>query len=301
MGFGDMSAETLRAILGGVTVGDGLPVAIIGVLNVSPESFYAGSVHPDPDDLLRAADDMVAAGAAILDVGARSTAPYLPTEISEAEEADRLAAAIRRLADKCAVLLSADTSRATPARAALDAGAGIVNDVTGFHGDPAVAALVAARGASVILAADAAAATRAGGADPIETASRVLAESLAEARHAGVAAESQLLAAYQQWETQALTRFIGMFAFAILDTSRRSLVLARDYFGIKPLYYSRHANGFAEPFAHGSDERIHDEIAQDFEALDIDGINVRFYLKGVDHPTVVDQIERFGGAVLSWR
>jgi alkanesulfonate monooxygenase SsuD/methylene tetrahydromethanopterin reductase-like flavin-dependent oxidoreductase (luciferase family) len=64
---------------------------------------------------------------------------------------------------------------------------------------------------------------------------------------------------------------------------------------------ARHANGFAEPFAHGSDERIHDEIARDFEALDIDGINVRFYLKGVDHPAVVDQIERFGGAVLSWR
>jgi len=188
-----MSAETLRAILGGVTVGDGLPVAIIGVLNVSPESFYAGSVHPDPDDLLRAADDMVAAGAAILDVGARSTAPYLPTEISEAEEADRLAAAIRRLADKCAVLLSADTSRATPARAALDAGAAIVNDVTGFHGDPAVAALVAARGAGVILATDAAAATRAGGADPIETVLRALAESLAEARHAGVPDERIVL------------------------------------------------------------------------------------------------------------
>jgi alkanesulfonate monooxygenase SsuD/methylene tetrahydromethanopterin reductase-like flavin-dependent oxidoreductase (luciferase family) len=64
---------------------------------------------------------------------------------------------------------------------------------------------------------------------------------------------------------------------------------------------ARHANGFAEPFAHGSDERIHEEIAQDFEALDIDGINVRFYLKGVEHPAVVDQIQRFGGAVLSWR
>jgi dihydropteroate synthase len=188
-----MSAETLRAILGGVTVGDGLPVAIIGVLNVSPESFYAGSVHPDPDDLLRAADDMVAAGAAILDVGARSTAPYLPTEISEAEEADRLAAAIRRLADKCAVPLSADTSRAAPARAALDAGAAIVNDVTGFHGDPAVAALVAARGAGVILATDAAAATRAGGADPIETVLRALADSLALARHAGVPDERIVL------------------------------------------------------------------------------------------------------------
>jgi alkanesulfonate monooxygenase SsuD/methylene tetrahydromethanopterin reductase-like flavin-dependent oxidoreductase (luciferase family) len=61
----------------------------------------------------------------------------------------------------------------------------------------------------------------------------------------------------------------------------------------------RHANGFAEPFAHGPDERILDEVAQDFDALDIDGVNVRFYLKGVDHPAVLDQIERFGGAVLS--
>jgi hypothetical protein len=64
---------------------------------------------------------------------------------------------------------------------------------------------------------------------------------------------------------------------------------------------ARHADGFAEPFAYGSDERIRDEIAQDFAALDIDRVDVRFYLKGVDHPTVVDQIERFGGAVLSWR
>jgi alkanesulfonate monooxygenase SsuD/methylene tetrahydromethanopterin reductase-like flavin-dependent oxidoreductase (luciferase family) len=61
---------------------------------------------------------------------------------------------------------------------------------------------------------------------------------------------------------------------------------------------ARHASGFAEPFAYGSDERILDEVAKDFDALDIDAINVRFYLKGVDHATVLDQIERFGHAVL---
>lgn len=54
-----------------------------------------------------------------------------------------------------------------------------------------------------------------------------------------------LLAAYQQWETQALTRFVGMFAFAVLDTTRRSVVLARDFFGIKPLYYCHRDDGFA--------------------------------------------------------
>src|SRR5262249_27892971 len=47
-----------------------------------------------------------------------------------------------------------------------------------------------------------------------------------------------LLAAYTEWGTQALRRFVGMFAFAILDTQRRSILLARDFFGIKPLYYS---------------------------------------------------------------
>jgi asparagine synthase (glutamine-hydrolysing) len=54
-----------------------------------------------------------------------------------------------------------------------------------------------------------------------------------------------LLAAYQQWETAALTRFTGMFAFAVLDTERRILLLARDCFGIKPLYYSKDAGSFA--------------------------------------------------------
>lgn len=187
-----MADGALRAVLGGVAVGDGCPVAIVGVLNVSPESFYGGSVHPDPDDLLRAADDMVAAGAAILDVGAMSTAPYLETRIGEDEEAERLARAVERLAVKCAVPVSADTCRAAPARAALDAGAAIVNDVTGLRGDPRMAALIAARGAGAILMAHPAA-DRREPADPIETVARVLAESLALARGAGVAEERIVL------------------------------------------------------------------------------------------------------------
>jgi dihydropteroate synthase len=186
-----MADGARRAVLGGVAVGDGCPVAIVGVLNVSPESFYGGSVHTDPDDLLRAADDMVAAGAAILDVGAMSTAPYLETRIGEDEEAERLARAVGRLAAKCAVPVSADTCRAGPARAALDAGAAIVNDVTGLRGDPRMAALIAARGAGTILMAHPAAHREP--ADPIETVARVLGESLALARAAGVAEERIVL------------------------------------------------------------------------------------------------------------
>jgi alkanesulfonate monooxygenase SsuD/methylene tetrahydromethanopterin reductase-like flavin-dependent oxidoreductase (luciferase family) len=60
----------------------------------------------------------------------------------------------------------------------------------------------------------------------------------------------------------------------------------------------RQTNGFAEPFVHGSAERILDEVGQDFELLDIDGVNVRFFLPGIGHHDVVDQLEQFGSAVL---
>jgi dihydropteroate synthase len=122
----------------------------MGVLNVSPESFHAGSVHTAPDDLLSAALAMVEAGAVLIDVGARSTAPYLNTDITEEEERARLARAIEVLAPKVPVPISADTSRPGPARAALDAGARVINDVSGLR-DPTLASLVAERGIGVIL------------------------------------------------------------------------------------------------------------------------------------------------------
>src|SRR5207249_10585692 len=78
-----------RAELAGVILGDASPVAVMGVINVSPESFHAGSVYHGEEAVLRAALGMVEAGAALIDVGARSSAPYLETGISEAEETDR--------------------------------------------------------------------------------------------------------------------------------------------------------------------------------------------------------------------
>jgi dihydropteroate synthase len=138
-----------RADLAGVSVGDGLPVAVMGVINVSPESFHAGSVRRG-HDVLATAQAMVDAGAALIDVGARSTAPYLPTEISEAEETARLVRAVELLAAKLPVPVSADTSRPGSARAALEAGARVINDVSTLR-DPAVARLVASHGASLVL------------------------------------------------------------------------------------------------------------------------------------------------------
>ncbi|MEK6530646.1 MAG: dihydropteroate synthase [candidate division NC10 bacterium] len=177
-----------RAILAGIEVGDGLPVALVGVLNVSPESFYGGSVFRERDRLLAAAQRMVEAGAVLLDVGGMSSAPYLATRIPETEEADRLARAIEGLAPKLGVPISADTWRAGPARQALDAGAAVINDVSGLLGDPGMAPLVARRGAGLIVMASDRGSSPDGG-RPGERVLALLGESLALARAAGIEEE----------------------------------------------------------------------------------------------------------------
>jgi len=165
-------------------VGDGLPVAVIGALNVGPGSFYAGSVVTRADDLLRAAERMVSEGAALLDVGARSTAPYLVDAVSTSEETERLGGAIALLAGKLGVPVSADTSRVEPARAALEAGAGVINDVRGLTGDPGLAALIARSGAGLIVMASEAGALPP--TSPVATVVGVLKAGLDVAGRAGI-------------------------------------------------------------------------------------------------------------------
>ncbi len=177
----------IRATLAGVHLGDGLPVAVMGALNVSPASFYAGSVVTGGDDLLRAAERMAREGASLLDVGAMSTAPYLSASISASEEAERLGWAVDVLSSKLGVPVSADTSRAEPARAALEAGAAIINDVRGLTADPALAPLVARAGAGLILMA-----SERGGAEgqpPVDTVMELLEESLRLAIQSGIREE----------------------------------------------------------------------------------------------------------------
>lgn len=163
-------------------------MAVAGVINVSPESFYPGSVARSRDDLLRAAERMLGEGAALLDVGAMSTAPYLRAGISEVEEADRLAEGVRLLAGKLGATVSADTSRGLPAVAALDAGARVINDVRGLTGDPRVARAVAGRRAGIIVMA----AERGGheGLAPVDTVLGLLEESLVRASEAGIASDA---------------------------------------------------------------------------------------------------------------
>lgn len=180
-----------RAIVAGVSVGDGLDVAVVGALNVSPESFYSGSVVGDADRLLQAGEAMARAGAAWLDVGAMSTAPYLEARIPEALEADRLHWAVGLLTTKLDLPVSADVSRVGPARAALEAGARIINDVTGLAGDPALARLTAEAGAALVLMAGPAASPAAG--EPMAVVRAALERGLAIARGAGLPDERILV------------------------------------------------------------------------------------------------------------
>ena len=122
---------------------------IMGVLNVTPDSFSDGGDHLDPAIAIAAGHRMVADGAGILDIGGESTRPgSAPT--SPEQERSRILPVIAGLRG-AGVPLSVDTRHASTVRAALDAGASIVNDVSALRHDPAAAALVAAAGCPVIL------------------------------------------------------------------------------------------------------------------------------------------------------
>ncbi|MBI2116790.1 MAG: dihydropteroate synthase [candidate division NC10 bacterium] len=174
---------TAYANLAGLEVGDGFPVRLVGAINVSPESFYQGSVAEGEASLRQKAEQMAAEGADGLDIGAMSTAPYLQTEVTEAEEIQRLTWAIGVVRKVTAVPISADTTRSRVALAALDAGAGVINDVSGLRHDPGMAEIVARRARGVILMATE---TEPEARDPIGTVRRLLEESLQIIWKAGV-------------------------------------------------------------------------------------------------------------------
>lgn len=120
---------------------------VMGILNITPNSFSDGGRHDAPDAAIAAAHAMHAAGAAIIDVGAESTRPGAP-ELPVADELARLAPLWAGLAG---LPVSIDTRKAPVMATALDEGAMIVNDVSALGHDPAAMALVAARGCPVIL------------------------------------------------------------------------------------------------------------------------------------------------------
>jgi dihydropteroate synthase len=122
---------------------------VMGILNVTPDSFSDGGTHVDPDAAIAAGRALAAAGADIVDVGGESTRPgAVPTD--PAEEIRRIRPVVRGLA-AAGILVSIDTRNAATMEAALDAGAALVNDVSALAHDPDAAPLVASRRVPVVL------------------------------------------------------------------------------------------------------------------------------------------------------
>ncbi len=145
-----MTAPAPPLALGRYRLPVGRRTLVMGILNLTPDSFSGDGLAGDPDAALARAQAMVAAGADILDVGGMSTRPGA-LEISADEERDRVVPAIDRIAAALDVPISIDTYRAPVAAAALEAGAVIVNDITGLQGDPDLAGLVARAGAALVV------------------------------------------------------------------------------------------------------------------------------------------------------
>lgn len=125
--------------------------AVMGILNATPDSFFAGSRAQVEDELLAKAGRMLAEGATFLDVGGHSTRPGAD-EVSEAEETDRVLGAIEPLLKTFPqALISVDTFRASVAEKAVRAGAGLVNDVAGGTLDPRMFETVARLGVPYVL------------------------------------------------------------------------------------------------------------------------------------------------------
>jgi dihydropteroate synthase len=121
---------------------------LMGVVNVTPDSFSDGGRYLDPEAAIAHGIELAEQGAEILDVGGESTRPGA-AEVSEVEELARVEPVVAGLAGTA--IISIDTSKVGVARAALDAGASIVNDVTALRHDPEIGALCAEREAGLVL------------------------------------------------------------------------------------------------------------------------------------------------------
>jgi dihydropteroate synthase len=123
---------------------------VMGILNVTPDSFYGGSRHPDPAKAVADGVAMVASGADIIDIGGESTRPGAQP-VTQEEELARVLPVLRGLRREVAVPISIDTYNSRIARAALDDGADIVNDISALRFDAAMVSLLAAEQVPLVL------------------------------------------------------------------------------------------------------------------------------------------------------
>lgn len=116
---------------------------IMGILNVTPDSFSDGGKWNQMDRALLHTEEMIRDGAEIIDIGGESTRPGYQ-KVTEDEEIERVVPYIRAVREKFNIPVSIDTYKAKVARAAVEAGAGLINDIWGFKGDPKMAETAAA-------------------------------------------------------------------------------------------------------------------------------------------------------------
>jgi dihydropteroate synthase len=161
--------------------------AVMGILNVTPDSFFDGGAHALLENAIAQAERMVAEGAAIIDVGGQSTRPGFE-EISADDEVARVIPVIEALVRRGGVTVSIDTYKPAVARAALEAGAQVLNDIHGLQRAPELARLAADYGAAVVAMHHDEHFREAGG-DPVARMKEWLGRSLEIAAKAGVAAD----------------------------------------------------------------------------------------------------------------
>jgi len=164
----------------------------MAVINVSPESFYKKSVKIGYEEIADEATRLEKMGADIIDVGGMSSAPYLDTWISEEEEEKRLREAIEAVKSSVKLPVSVDTFRLRPALTAIEAGADILNDVSGLKITPQLADLAREHNLSLILCAHGLKNIK-GEREVIEAISGALSNSLRKALERGVDEERIIL------------------------------------------------------------------------------------------------------------
>ncbi|WP_342471471.1 dihydropteroate synthase [Metasolibacillus sp. FSL H7-0170] len=137
-------------VLNGIPLDFQKETVIMGILNVTPDSFSDGGKYDSIDAAITQAKRMVADGAKIIDIGGESTRPgHIP--VSEQEELERILPIIRALASEVPAIISVDTYKANVARAAIEAGAHIINDIWGAKKEPKIAQVAAELGVPIIL------------------------------------------------------------------------------------------------------------------------------------------------------
>ena len=139
--------------LGSISVGNSNPVRIMGILNLSPESFFKKSIATDKEMTANKTREIEAQGADFIDVGGMSTAPYLKTTISQKTESERITRAIKIIQNISNLPISVDTCRSEVAKGALELGVEIINDISGLKYDKEMPRIVEKYDPSLVLCA----------------------------------------------------------------------------------------------------------------------------------------------------